>query len=182
MSRKHFIGKQLIRKHILQKANEKIHHLLTRKLFLKPNFINFVVYEVFSDFFQCLFICFNFYIIHICSIAFRNLIQNLVHTIIQSFIFRCSSLKATRIYECPFLFAYRVLIGPKISYFHTNISFKITKCRCKMFWKFIFILLHSICFTGSFPMYYCCKDRKNITEDYFEQLFCLFFKLLNFFS
>ena len=141
MSTNYFTAKKLTRKHKLQKANKEINYPLSRQLFLRANLLNFVVYKVFSSivFFSDFFSTFLYTLTIILFIFSRytNLMKSLVCTVLQSFFKKCSSLKTTPIYECPFIFAQRYLIGSKILYFYTNISFKIpnmsVKCSRSLF-------------------------------------------------
>ena len=88
MSRNYLTAKNLTGKHKLQKGNKKINYLRNRQLFLRANLINSAIYKafssfkLFSDFFQCLFIYCNFYVIHICSIKFTNSMQNFFCTLL----------------------------------------------------------------------------------------------------
>ena len=99
MSRNYFTAKKPTRK-------QKINYLFGRQLFFGTNFLNSTVYEVFSSivFFlhrytQSLYSCF---LNKFSTLMHKlQLLKFSLHCTLESFLSECSSLKETRIYECP---------------------------------------------------------------------------------
>ena len=153
------------------KVNKEKNYLLSRQVFLRANLINSVIYKAFSNFFQYLFINFNFYIIHICTIKFVSLMQNFVCLYPEGFSLNVALWKQ-REYMNTHSYLLRelwlVLKLPTIHYFYTNMSFKIRNSAV----KFSRRLLCTCCFTGNFPVLYCCLRLK---KDYFEHVFFIWF-------
>ena len=154
------------------KVNKEKNYLLSRQVFLRANLINSVIYKAFSNFFQYLFINFNFYIIHICTIKFVSLMQNFVCLYPEGFSLNVALWKQ-REYMNTHSYLLRelwlVLKLPTIHYFYTNMSFKIRNSAV----KFSRRLLCTCCFTGNFPVLYCCLRLK---KDYFEHVFLFDFQ------